>query len=110
MPNSSVRGHFLWNELITSDPRAAIGFYGKVIGWDAEKWEQDSTYTVLSYKGSPMAGVLALEGDAKAMGAAPSWLPYIGAEDTHVTAWEAQRLGGKLLRGPEKTPSVGTWA
>ena len=31
-----VRGRFVWHELMTTDPQAAIGFYTKVIGWGTE--------------------------------------------------------------------------
>ena len=110
MSESSVRGHFLWHELMTSDPKAAIAFYTRLIGWEAQKWGQDPSYTLLAWKGTPMAGVMAIPPDARAMGAQPGWTLYIGSSDTHVTAWEAQRMGAKLVRGPETTPTVGTWA
>ncbi len=110
MGADSVRGHFLWNELMTTDTQAAVAFYSKVIGWEQVKWDQDPGYTVLAYKGSPMAGVRHLPPEARAMGAPPSWLVYIGTPDVNVTAWEAQRLGAKLLKGPETTPTVGRWA
>ena len=110
MSDNSVRGHFLWHELMTTDPKAAIAFYSKVIGWESQNWDQNPDYTLLAYEGSPMAGVMKLPPEAKAMGARPSWTTYIGVDDVHVSAWEAQRLGAKVLRGPEKTPTVGTWA
>jgi predicted enzyme related to lactoylglutathione lyase len=110
MPDTSIRGQFLWHELMTSDPQAAVAFYQKVIGWDKQKWEQDPSYTILAYKGTPMAGVMSVPPEAKAMNAPPSWMAYIGTPDVHVTAWEAQRLGAKQLKGPTSTPTVGTWA
>jgi predicted enzyme related to lactoylglutathione lyase len=110
MPNSSVRGHFLWHEVMTTDPLAAAAFYQKIIGWKREKWDQDPSYTVLSYQGKPMAGVMSIPAEAKAMGTAPSWMSYIGTPDVDVTAWDAQRLGAKLHKGPTSTPTVGRWA
>ena len=32
-------GRFVWYELMTTDPKAAIAFYGDVIGWKAQPWE-----------------------------------------------------------------------
>lgn len=105
-----ARGRFLWHELMCNDPSAAIGFYTKVIGWKRQPMENVPNYHLLTWKDSPMAGVLRVKGDSKAMGAVPAWLPYLGCEDAHVTAWEAQRLGGKVLKEPSVTPTVGTWA
>jgi predicted enzyme related to lactoylglutathione lyase len=57
-----------------------------------------------------MAGVMKLPPEARAMKTPPMWLAYVGVPDTHVSAWDAQRLGAKLHKGPQKTPTVGTWA
>jgi predicted enzyme related to lactoylglutathione lyase len=110
MPDTSIRGQFLWHELMTSDPEAAVAFYSRIIGWKKMKWEQDPSYTVFAYGEAPMAGVMKTPPEAKAMGTPPSWIAYVGTPDIHVTAWEAQRLGGKLHKGPKTTPTVGTWA
>ena len=110
MPGVSIRGHFLWHELMTTDTQAAAAFYTRVIGWETQKWDQDASYTLFTYKGVPMAGLMSLLPDARATGTPPSWMIYIGVPDVHVTAWEAQRLGAKLHKGPTVTPSVGTWA
>ncbi|MBI4420314.1 MAG: VOC family protein, partial [Gemmatimonadetes bacterium] len=110
MPDASYRGQFLWHELVTSDTRAAAAFYARVLGWGTEEWPQDPSYTLFTNKKTPAAGLMAIPADAKAMGAQPSWMLYIGTPDVQVTAWDAQRLGGKLLKEPTRTPSVGTWA
>ncbi|MBI4501353.1 MAG: VOC family protein [Gemmatimonadetes bacterium] len=106
----SIRGYFLWHELLTPDPQAAVAFYQRVIGWQKQKWEQDPSYTILAYQNAPMAGVMELPEDAKAMNAPPHWMAYIGTPDVEITAWDAQRLGAKLLKGPVATPTVGKWA
>ena len=110
MPDASYRGQFLWHELMTSDTRAAATFYTKVIGWGTERWPQDPSYSLFTAQKRPAAGLMTIPTEAKAMGTPPSWMAYVGAPDVHVTAWDAQRLGGKLLKEPTKTPSVGTWA
>src|SRR5437868_9792380 len=107
MPEQSIRGRFLWHELMTSDPKGAIAFYQKVVGWEKEAWDQDPSYSVLSYNGSPMAGVMSIPAEAKAMNQPPAWMAYIGTPDVQVSAWEAQRLGATLHKEPTKTPNVG---
>ena len=90
---STARGHFVWHELLTTDPRSATAFYGKVAGWSAKAWDADPGYLVLMTGDSPMGGVLALPPDAQRKGEPRRWLPYIGTEDVEVGVWEAQRLG-----------------
>src|ERR1041384_7191559 len=109
MPDHSFRGRFLWHELMTSDPKGAIAFYQKVVGWEKSS-DHDPSYSLLSYKETPVAGVMAMPAEAKAVNAPPGWLAYVGTPDVHVTAWEAQRLGGKLHKAPTTTPGVGMWA
>jgi len=109
MPDSSIRGYFLWHELMTSDTAAASAFYQQVIGWGKEAWEQDKSYLVMSHKGAPMAGIMKLTPEARAMHTPPGWIAYVGTPDVEVTAWEAQRLGGKVLKGPTTTPTIGKW-
>jgi len=44
-----LHGKFVWIELMTSDPKAAEGFYTKVVGWSAKDSGQPGmSYTLLS--------------------------------------------------------------
>ena len=38
-------GRFCWYELMTTDPKAAEGFYAKVVGWRAEPFPGGGPYT-----------------------------------------------------------------
>ena len=71
MPGATFRGRFVWHELMTTDTKAAIAFYTKVVGWKAQGWPQDPSYMMLVAKAGPMAGLMVLPEDAKAMGAPP---------------------------------------
>src|SRR5213078_1483114 len=44
MPAPSLRGRFVWHELMTTDPDAAARFYPAVTGWKVQTWDQDPTY------------------------------------------------------------------
>ena len=35
MPEESVPGHFVWYDLMTTDPNAAVAFYTAVVGRNA---------------------------------------------------------------------------
>jgi len=110
MSNSNSRGTFVWHELMTTDPEAASGFYGRVVGWKSEAWGQDSSYTLFTAKSGAVAGYMTLPEEAKAMGAPPHWLSYIGTPDVDQTASEAERLGGRVLRAPDDIPGTGRFA
>lgn len=106
-----VRGQYVWYELMTTDPKAAIGFYTAVIGWGTEEFSgAGEPYTMWTTTGGPLGGVLQLPPEAKSMGAPPHWLGYIGTPDTDKTLERARTLGGKLLVGPMDIPTVGRFA
>src|SRR5208282_1379123 len=69
---SDMHGKFVWIELMTSDPKAAEGFYSKVVGWSAKDSGQPGmSYTLLSMGEMMMGGLMAIPEEAKKMGARP---------------------------------------
>jgi uncharacterized protein len=110
MANATVRGRFMWHELMTLDTKSAASFFSKVVGWKTQAWEHDPSYTMFVANGRPMAGLMPLPEDAKAMGAPPSWITYIGTPDVDETARQAASLGGKILRPAADIPTVGRFA
>lgn len=110
MAQHPIRGSFLWNELLTTDPGAAARFYGDVVGWKAQAWEGDSSYSMWMAPGGPAGGVMALPAEAAAMGAPPNWLPYIGTPDVAATVAAARRLGARVMKDTTEIPTVGHFA
>jgi predicted enzyme related to lactoylglutathione lyase len=110
MPTSEVLGRFVWHELMTSDPQAAAGFYKKVVGWKTQNWDKDSSYRMFVAKSGPVSGFMQLPEQAKAMGAPPNWMSYIGTPDVDATARRAAELGGRVLREPDDIPGAGRFA
>jgi hypothetical protein len=106
---TSYRGHFLWHELLTSDPEAAKTFYRKVVGWTTAPWK-DSSYTILMTDQTPNAGVMLMPAEVKAMGVPPHWATYIGTDDVDATVGQARTLGARVLKDPEDLPDVGRFA
>ena len=106
---SDVHGRFLWYELMTSDPEAAIGFYGDVVGWGTEAWDGGpQPYTMWTANGAPVGGVMALPEEAA--GAPPHWMAYIGTPDLDATVAKAEELGAQVVWGPMEVPEVGRMA
>lgn len=108
-----MHGQFTWYELSTSDPTAAQRFYPAVTGWSVTNWDQspsDNPYRMWSAPDGPMAGLMPLSAEQKAMGAPSMWLPYIDVDNAQEVVRRATAMGAKVLYGPETMPQVGTFA
>ena len=110
MSNGSVRGRFVWHDLMTSDPQAAVAFYCGVVGWKSQVWGQGVDYTMFVAPSGPVGGVMTLPEEARTMGATPHWLTYIGTPDCDATCARAAELGGRVLKAPGDIPTVGRFA
>ncbi|MFF7636478.1 VOC family protein [Kitasatospora sp. NPDC008050] len=94
-------GALTWNELNTSDPKAAAAFYDKALGVDVEPMEGAEGYFGLSVDGRPVAG---MQGLATIPGLPPGtpshWLTYFAVDDTDSTVDALVRAGGNVLKPP----------
>jgi predicted enzyme related to lactoylglutathione lyase len=95
---------------MTPDPKAAAAFYKDIVGWTPQTWDKDPSYTLLTSGGRPRAGAMALPEQAKAMGAPPHWISYIGTPNVDATARLGVELGGKVLRPATDIPDIGRFA
>jgi predicted enzyme related to lactoylglutathione lyase len=101
MPPTTSLGHFVWHELATTDPDAAVRFYSPLIGWTAQPWAHDPSYTLWNTAKTPRGGLMRLPDSARRMGAPPHWMPYIAVRDVDQTVREAQALGARPLAPPQ---------
>jgi predicted enzyme related to lactoylglutathione lyase len=98
---------FMWYELMTPDPVAAVAFYRRVIGWETkDSGVPGAGYTVLSVGERGVGGVMALTPEMTAGGARPCWLGYVGVDDVDGYAARVTAAGGKVLRGPADIPGT----
>lgn len=98
-------GSFVWDELLTSDTTGAAAFYGQVIAWSAQKWDNaDVDYTLFTAGDTQAAGMMPL---TEGMPPVPCWLPYINVEDAQATATRVAELGGAVLAPPFEVPTIG---
>lgn len=109
MSNADIRGRFVWHELMTTDPQAAVAFYSKVLPWKAQPSGMPD-YTLWVSGKTMTGGLMAQPDSARQAGAPPSWLVYLGTPDVDGTAAAAERLGGKVLKSPADIPNVGRFA
>jgi predicted enzyme related to lactoylglutathione lyase len=98
------QGRFFWNELHTTDPKNALAFYGKILGFTHRSVEGGGeAYHIVSAGGVDRGGVTGhLKGGAK-----PHWLPYVYVDDVDATIARARKLGATIHMDPEDIPGVG---
>jgi predicted enzyme related to lactoylglutathione lyase len=103
-PATAVRGRFVWYDLQTSDPAAAIEFYTKLFGWGTAPFDTGPgapSYTMWTIDGSPIGGIM------QEANVPPNWLAYVATANVDATAADVTRLGGKLIVPPTDIPTVG---
>jgi predicted enzyme related to lactoylglutathione lyase len=99
-------GRFVWYELLTTDPKAAVAFYTEVLGWKTEAFGE---YTMFAASQGPLGGLNELPEAARAMGAVPYWQGNVVVANVDEAAAKVEQLGGKVyLR--EEVPEIGRFA
>jgi predicted enzyme related to lactoylglutathione lyase len=90
---------WLWAELWTHEPEAAIALYTEIAGYEGELVDfRDGDYQILKSQGQPRAGVVPAPPDVN-----PLWLPYLRVEDAEATATRAAALGARVVYTDENT-------
>jgi uncharacterized protein len=110
-PSETKHGQFSWNELATTDPAGAVKFYTQLFGWTAQEFPMpEFNYTVVRMAGadSGQGGIMPTPPTAKGM--PPAWISYVTVDDVDATAKQAEKLGGKIMAGPQDIPEVGRFA
>ena len=111
MSEIDVRGRFLWYDLMTTDPKGAQAFYGKVAGWGLQPFPNPGMpYTMFTRGGVPIGGSMLLPDEAVKMGAPSHWLAYVGTPDVDKTVAQALAMGAKTYVAPQDIPTVGRFA
>ncbi|HZC57051.1 MAG TPA: VOC family protein [Xanthobacteraceae bacterium] len=108
---ADYHGHFIWYELMTTDMKAAIAFYAKVLGWGMRDASTPGmSYTLLTIGEATIGGLMHLPEDARRTGAQPRWLGYVGVDDVDATARRILQLGGAVHLPPADIPDVGRFS
>jgi predicted enzyme related to lactoylglutathione lyase len=107
-------GKFFWYELMTSDPKAAMAFYGDVVSWTFmpfgnADYDGDS-YNIVSGSAGPLGGIMAIPAEAKDCGMSPWWGGYIGSADVDADVTRLTAAGAQERRPAEDIPGVGRFA
>jgi len=103
---STLLGRPLWYELMTTDMKAAEGFYKTVVGWKTAPFEgTGQPYTVFNRGGDVgVGGVMAKPAEVKAP---PFWAMYIGVPKIEEAVAHVKKLGGTTHTDVMQIPDVG---
>jgi predicted enzyme related to lactoylglutathione lyase len=107
--SDSNTGRFVWYDLMTTDPKAAIAFYTEVAGWKTQPFE-GSEYTMWVGSQGPLGGVTQIPEQAKQAGTPPNWMAHVEVADVDKTAARVRELGGRVHVEPSDLPTIGRFA
>jgi len=100
----TVRGRFVWHELMTPNGAGAQAFYSKALGWKTQPWEQDPNYSIFAARSGPVGG------SSESRDGPTRWLPFIGTPDIDATVRQSIDLGGRVTTQPTPLPNGGKYA
>lgn len=107
-------GRFVWYELMTTDPKAAMEFYSGVVGWKTQLFGDGSgaetggqAYHLWVSSQGPVGGVMSLPDEVKKAGAPPHWASNVTVADVDATLKKARELGGRVIAEPMDMPDIG---
>jgi len=109
-------GTFCWDELATTDPKAAGAFYEAVFGWKPHSVDMGGgmTYTLFHRPGTKGmdGGPIGAGGMMKSPEGVPHsfWLAYVAVESADRSSAQAAKLGGKVMVPPTDIPNVGRFS
>lgn len=107
-------GHFVWDELLTSDTAAAAKFYSQVIGYTTHEMEMPGMrYTIWQRAVKRPDGTLRQAGGMMKMPEGvphPFWLSYVSVADCDHAVEKAKRLGAIITSPAMDIPNVGRFA
>ncbi|WP_423604524.1 VOC family protein [Sphingomonas sp. MS122] len=103
---ANPHGSWIWYELLTTDPNAAIDFYRQIVGWTPSKFPGGAVdYNIMSVGEDGVCGIMKNPAPT-----APAWLGYIGVDDVDATVARIEQLGGKIHMPPTDLEGVGRMA
>lgn len=110
---SDTHGKFIWCELMTTDTKAAAGFYSSVVGWTTKEMPMEdlpSPYTIFEADGRGVAGMMTFPAELEGQGIPPNWTGYVCVDDVDQSAKDFEANGGQIRRPPEDIPTIGRFA
>jgi len=105
---ATMRGRFVWHDMMTTDPERSIRFYSALFGWSVEREDVGAgEYDVIRADGVGIGGFVALDEEH---GVPSHWIGYVTVEDVDRAIAAARKAGGKAPVGATDIPNVGRFA
>jgi uncharacterized protein len=101
-------GHCSWNELVTSDQKAALEFYGKLFGWEhggAMPMGEAGDYTFVNLDGNMIGAMM----NSPEKAARPYWNFAMQVADIDKAKAAVENGGGTVRSGPMELPDNSGW-
>lgn len=110
MKDQPKTGEFCWNELATSNIKAAKDFYGKVFGWEFTDHDMgDATYTMVKHNNKEFAGIWSIPKE-KEKQIPPHWMSYIFVENLEKALEKAKKHGATIVKPATPAGEYGIFA
>ncbi len=102
-------GHCAWNELVTTDQKAALNFYIDQFGWekgDAMPMGEAGDYQFINHQGEMIGAVMNRTDNSNSMdsGQPTMWNYYFRVPSIATAAETIRANGGAITFGPEEVP------
>jgi uncharacterized protein len=103
-------GEFCWNELATTNVKAAKDFYGKVFGWEFSDHDMgEMTYTMIKLNNKEFGGIWSIPKD-KEKQIPPHWMAYILVENIDASLEKATVQGATIIKPASNAGDFGRFA
>ncbi len=99
-------GKFVWFDLLTDDVPGVARFYRGLFGWEFATSSDDSTYTVILHRGTPIGGVVYTDRLAQDVKTS-QWLSSISVPDIEEAVELVRTSGGVVHAKPRDLPERG---
>ena len=99
-------GHCGWNELVTSDDKAALAFYGELFGWENKEtmsMGEMGDYCFVDHAGQRLGAVM-----TAGAGWPTRWSYYFNVPSIEAAVENVKAGGGTIDQGPHEVPG-GAW-
>jgi predicted enzyme related to lactoylglutathione lyase len=111
---STPKGKFVWYEYMVDDVDAGLATYADLVGWGSFPFGElepgKPPYQMLTVGDQPVAGIMKLPDEAKAMGAPPHFMGYVSTPDIAASVAQAVELGATVYVPVTPVPEVGQFA
>ncbi len=98
MANHTIRGHFVWHDLITPNQGGAHDFYSTAFGWKSEGRKGVAPYGAFTAASGQVGDTLELKD------VAPHWLAYVAVDDVDAAVERAIQHGATVQTQPLSNP------